>query len=641
MKSRWLIAACAAVALLGSAPAAGAAPAVLGVNDTADLSLTEHPELCGREKGPLEHLCTLRAALEAAQSLDGSPSGAEGVLVSLPAGRYALESRRPLQAGDQLAEACRGDGGTKVLCPLTVQGAGAGASVVDGEGAPGLLRIVKGAGPVTLAGLTLAGSGPGAAAIEDDEGPSATLRDSSLQQNLGGAILLERAAMTLSGSAIEANSTPTGDAVQARGGSLTLERASLTGNAAPGAALAASEGASVALVDTTLAANATPAALGASAGSSLDVLYSTVDGGAATGLGAAGGTQLSLEGSIVTGATALACEGGGTVAMPGPNLLDGASPGCTMAGIAPASGAPALGAPVRDGLVTVLPLLRGSPALNAGGAACPGSAAEGSLLDERGVARPQGSGCDLGAFESAADAAVSLSAKPATAGAASALSATVASAGGDGLSGVSVTITLPELANLVASPSGCAASYGLATVVTCSLGALAPGASHTVTLQVQPLAVQALELSASAQAQQADYAPANDSASLSVPVASPLPGRPFATLLSKSLRVDRHGNAPVRLRCVASAAGTPCATSLALYAAHGAIAGRVAPPARRLAATATIFGAGRTVTVLVHLSKRSLRAIHLRSSARARLVLATGAAPVRRTVQNVTLVRTR
>lgn len=641
MEARWLIAACAAVAVLAFAPAAGAAPAVLGVNDTADFALSEHPELCGRAKGPLEHLCTLRAALEAAQSLDGSPSGAEGVLVLLPAGRYDLESRRPLAVGDQLAEGCRGDGGAKVLCPLTLQGAGAGASVLDGEGAPGILRIAPGAGPVTLAGLTLTGSGPGAAAVEDDEGPSATLRDSSLQQNLGGAVLLERAAMTLAGSAIEGNDTPAGDSVQARGGSLTLVRGSLTGNAASGAALGASEGANVELVDTTVAANATTAALDASAGASLDVRYSTVDGGAGTGLSATGGPPLSLEGSIVTGAAALDCEGGGTVATPGPNVLDGASPGCAVAGIAPASAAPALGAPVRDGLVTVLPLLRGSAALNAGGPECPGSAAEGSLLDERGVARPQGSGCDLGAFESAADAAVSMAAKPATAGTPSALSATVTSAGADGLSGVGVTITLPEFANLASSPSGCAASYGLTTVVACSLGALAPGESHTVTLQVQPLAVQALEFGASAQAEQADYAPGNDSASLSVPVARPLPGRPFARLLSKSLRVDRHGNAPVRLRCVASAAGTPCATSLALYGAHGAIAGRVAPPARRLAATATIFGAGRTVTVLVHLSKRSLRAIHLRRSARARLALATGADPVRRSVQVVTLVRTR
>ena len=47
------------------------------------------------------------------------------------------------------------------------------------------------------------------------------------------------------------------------------------------------------------------------------------------------------------------------------------------------------------------------------------------------------------------------------------------------------------------------------------------------------------------------------------------------------------------------------------------------------------------MTVLVHLSKGSLRSIHLRRSASARLVLATGAAPVRRSVQVVKLLRAR
>jgi hypothetical protein len=302
---------------------------------------------------------------------------------------------------------------------------------------------------------------------------------------------------------------------------------------------------------------------------------------------------------------------------------------------------PLLGAPVQSGLLAVLPLLRGSPALNAGGASCPGSATEGGVFDERGIARPQGAGCDLGAFESAADASISLSAKPATAGAAFMLSATVRAAGADALSGVSATIPLPELLNLLAAPNGCTASYGAGTLVRCPLGALASGASRTVTLQVQALAVETLQLGASVQAVQADYAPGNDGASLALGVASPLPGRPFAALLSRTLQVNRRGNALVRMRCVASGAGTPCATSLSLYGPHGAIAGRAAPLARRLAGASTIFGAGRTVTVLVHIPKRALRSIHLRRSAGARLVLATGAAPVRRSVQVVRLVRSR
>ncbi len=632
-----MVAAFAAVAALAGAPAAAAAPAVLSVNDTADFSLADHPELCGRAKGPLERLCTLRAALEAAHTSDGIPAGAESVVVSLPAGRYALEGGHPLPLGDPISEACPSGGGTTGLCPLTLQGAGAGASVIDGAGASGLLTVAKGAGPITVAGVTLTGSSAAGGAIEDEEGAPLLVRDSALEGNAGGgAVRLERAAMTISDSALQGNS----GAAHLSAASLTLERSSVTGNTAA-AAIEATEGASLALVDTTVAANDAGAALAAGAGTSLDVRWSTIDGGAGTAVRATGAQSISLEGAILTGAAALACEGQETVATQAANVLHGGDSGCTVAGIAPTGADPLLGAPAQSGLVTVLPLLRGSPALNAGSASCPGSAVEGGALDERGMARPQGAGCDLGAFESAADASLSLAAKPATAGAAFALSATVRAAGADALSGVSVTIPLPELANLIAAPSGCSATYGTRTLVTCSLGALPSGATRTVTLQVQPLAVETLTLAAGVQAEQADYAPGDDSASLSLAVASPAPGRPFAALLSRTLRVNRHGNALVRMRCVASAAGTPCATSVALYGPHGPIASRASPPARRLAGASTIFGAGRTVSVLIHLSKRSLASIHLRRTASARLVLATGAAPVRRSLLLVKLVRTR
>jgi len=640
MRPRFLVAACTAVAALAGAPAAGAAQAVLRVNDTADFALSEHPELCGRAKGPLERACTLRAALESARALDATGSGAEEVLVSLPAGHYALESGRPLALGDQLEEACRGAGGARVLCPLTLQGAGAGASIIDGGDATGLLTLAKGAGPVAVTGVTLTGSRSAGGAIEDEEGPAAVVRDSVLQGNGGGsAARVERASMTFVGSAIEGNSAPGSAAVGVRGGSLSLERSSVTGNTAS-SALAASEGASVELVDSTVAANGAAVALTAEPGASLELRYSTLDGGAGTALREASAQSISLEGTILTGAAAIVCEGQTTVAAPAANLLHGASAGCLFAGVAPSDADPLLGAAAPNGLVSVLPLLHGSPALNAGGASCPGSAVEGPALDERGTARPQGAGCDLGAFESAADASVSLAAKPATAGSTFALSATVRDTGGDGLSGAIVTIPLPELANLIAAPLGCSATYGAGTLVTCPLSALAPGATRTVTLQVQPLVVETLQLGASVQAAEADYDPGDDSASLAVPVASPLPGRPFAALLSRTLRVNRHGDALVRMRCVAGGPGTPCATSLALYGAHGPIAARAVARARRLAGASTIFGAGRTVAVLIHLSKRSLHAIHLRRSANARLVLATGAAPVRRSVLVVKLVRT-
>ena len=653
MRARWLIAPVAALAL-AFAPAADAAPAVFHVNDTADFGLAEHGELCGQAKGPLEHLCTLRAALEAARTFDGIPSGADGILITVDYGYYTLSSGHPLPVGDVLGEACRGAGGAKVACPITIDGGLPERTTLDGAETTGLLRIQQGAGPVTIDGITLTHSLAAGGALEDDEGPSVTVRRSRFVQNGGegsnggAAVQVHRAAMTISESALEGNHAQRAGAIEVRGGELTVVDSSLTGNSAPlgGAALGALEGAQVTFLDTTVAGNAAPAtgAVAAASGTDVAVRFSTLAGGSAPALTATGAQGVLLEGSILTAAApAISCDGALPVVVSGPSILHGGASGCAVAGSTPSTADPLLGAPMPWGPVTVLPLLAGSPALNAGGASCPASSVEGGPADERGVPRPLGSGCDLGAFESAADAAVSLAFKPAApaAGSPLTLSATVTAAGKDALSGVTMTIPLPPLANLVDAPDGCVAAFGEAPALTCPLGAMPAGSSRTVNVQLRPLAAETLQLGASAQSEQADFLPGDDAASLAVPVGVAAPTNPVATLLSRTLRVNRHGNALLRLRCIAAGAGTPCITNIALYPLHGRIAARPTPTPRVLALARTTFGAGRVVTVQVHLSKKARRAIHLRRRARARLVLGTGAAPVRRSVQVVTLVRTR
>jgi hypothetical protein len=650
MRPRGLIATCITVLALTAAPAARASSTVISVNSTADIGLTEHAELCGQGKGPLQGFCTLRAAMEVAEGFHGIPLGAEGVVVSVPAGHYYLATHRPLPAGDVLEEACRGSGGAAVSCPVTVQGAGADATTIDGEGATGLLTIEHGAGPVTISGFTLRGSSSAAGAVADHEGAPALISDSRLAENEAGtsggaAVQLENATMTILRSALAGNRAQRDGAVEVSGGSLSLERSSLTGNTAVsgGSAIGALEGARVKLLDTTVAANAAASggAVAAGAGSSLDLAYSTVDGGAGPAVSAAGPHSVALEGSILTGAAALACAGPAPVVALGPNILDGGVSACALSGVTPIVADPLLGAPTAQGIVAVLPLLRGSPALNSGGASCPASAAEGAPVDERGIGRPLGAGCDIGAFESAADAAVALAAGPApTAGTAFSIVATVSDPGADGLSGVSVTFALPVLANLANAPLGCVATFGFSPQLMCPVGTVPSGATRAVTVQMRPLTAETLGFAAGAQADQADYAPDNDSAALAVPVRAAAVVLPAASLVSHVLKVDREWNALARVRCIGS--GVPCTTTLGLYPQHGPIvAQRAVPAAKLLASARSTIGAGRTVVVAIHLSKPARRALRLRRRARGRLMLATGAAPVRRALQVVTLLKAR
>jgi hypothetical protein len=90
------------------------------------------------------------------------------------------------------------------------------------------------------------------------------------------------------------------------------------------------------------------------------------------------------------------CEGAMTAE--GRNL---ASPNCATSGEPPLSAGPRLG-PLQNngGSTATLALLEGSPAIDAGGSGgCRG--ADGALLatDQRGISRPYGAACDLGAYE--------------------------------------------------------------------------------------------------------------------------------------------------------------------------------------------------------------------------------------------------
>ncbi len=130
-----------------------------------------------------------------------------------------------------------------------------------------------------------------------------------------------------------------------------------------------------------------------------------------TGVGGGGlvvspGVILTVTNSIIAGNQdlgSLAPDCAGTITSGGHNLIQ-STVGCTLSGTA--SGditgtAPLLGPLQDNGRPTwTLALLAGSPAIDAGSPAAPssgGGACE--AADQRGVARPQGLACDVGAFE--------------------------------------------------------------------------------------------------------------------------------------------------------------------------------------------------------------------------------------------------
>jgi hypothetical protein len=161
------------------------------------------------------------------------------------------------------------------------------------------------------------------------------------------------------------------------------------------------------VVNSTFAGNVASTSGGGilSVGPSVDLNYSTVTlNQAPTGSGSGievesgSGTMFNVTGTIVSGNTGADCNGSGSgsvLSSSGYNLL-GSS--CTNTPtLTDLVGVDALLGPLADngGTTQTVALLRGSPAIDAGGGpTCPAT-------DQRGESRPQGNACDIGAFESA------------------------------------------------------------------------------------------------------------------------------------------------------------------------------------------------------------------------------------------------
>jgi CSLREA domain-containing protein len=402
-----------AVIVLGTLGTAGAARAAdFVVDSTADAPDVKPGDHVCRSAAAT---CTLRAAVEETDAT----AGEDAVLV--PAGRYRLTSVPSPEAG-MPNEDDAGNGDLDITDDLTVRGAGAGATTLDGGG---LDRVFSVAARTTavISDMTITGG-------------DSTGGGSAQGIGMGGGVYNQGTA-TLERLRMVANRSDGGGAVFSIPGTFITIRSSLLANnrAVEGGAIRFDSGGE--LVNSTVTGNVlepVPAdyaerpkrlvtladelsgyggGIDHRGGNDVAIVSSTITGnhalkgggGVNSGQGYAPVTEetslgrVRLRNSIVAQNTSEAGPANCHVAAQviestGHNLDSDGSCFLTAAGDLPRRD-PLLGPLAGNGGPTeTLAPRPGSPAIDAGAAdGCP-------QADQRGVARPQGAGCDIGAFES-------------------------------------------------------------------------------------------------------------------------------------------------------------------------------------------------------------------------------------------------
>jgi CSLREA domain-containing protein len=395
----------------------GDAGAVVFVVDTTTDAVDANPGdgTCDTGSGA----CALRAAIQEANALAGADD------ITLPAGVYDLTIAGP-------AEDLGASGDLDVHDTLTITGDGAGSTAIDGNGA---VRVIEAGVPVlttpfttlTLAGLTIT-SGD-AESGDDCNGIIALPGGDGVCANTVGLTLTDAAVLSSRQGVLAV-------------GSLTVTRSIVAGNLAGGLQAIA---APALITDSTITQNVFGPGLRLDPSAGATIRNSTISMNYTTGIDYGGGCEppqipcdtsaLVLENVTIVGHASEAIyarigvfPGGGTVTAPvhvrnsyiagntdvctgelisqGYNLFAPPGGDCVVSG--DATGNVVLGTSpsleplaFNGGGTPTHALPAGNPAVNAGNPAAPGSGGTACLAtDQRGVARPVGARCDIGAFES-------------------------------------------------------------------------------------------------------------------------------------------------------------------------------------------------------------------------------------------------
>ena len=422
---------CVAVMCLALASAARAA--------TLTVTTTGDPDNGTGDCATTDVSCSLREAVNQA-NLDG---GGDVIMLPSSTTAYTLSKGTLTFTADVTIDG-GGASGTTISAGntsriITVEAPAAvivgGVTVEDGNGSGdrgGAAEVDAGAALEFSSSILSSNSAVnGGGAIEDNG--TLDVEESSLTSNIspsgaGGAIEVDGSGTNVV-SATVVDSDISGNTASTSGGaiteqsfnsapgstSVTVTASTLSGNTAytNGGAIMDSEAndpANLTVTDSTLEGNKAAVQGGAlyigNGPNAEPFTNDTIDGNSVTGtsgvggdIALGGGVPPVFENTIVAGGTAASgadCDG--SVNSAGHNLDDGHGCGFTAApaGSDLINTAPDLG-PLQSngGPLPTMALLAGSPAIDAGSnISCPAE-------DERGVARPQGAACDIGAYESA------------------------------------------------------------------------------------------------------------------------------------------------------------------------------------------------------------------------------------------------
>lgn len=532
--------------LLGAAPALAA---TYTVNTTSD------PAGAGCTGGT----CSLRQAIEQA---DASPASADAIV--LTAGQYVLAL-----------------GVLNIDSPVTITGAGARATTVDGNNASRVFYFDTGSGPSFLSGVAvMRGNSSSAGGIYNVDAVTITevaVVDNTANFSTGGGIYNNTGAtMTIDRSTISGNFAFTIGGGIYNQSALTITNSTISGNTAnttgsdwEGGGLYSNNGPAT-ITNTTIAGNTADSGSGVDLGSGPFNIKNTI-----------------VAANMATGAGPVDCATG-TITSLGNNLEDANT--CDFDLASDFRDTPAGLGPLQDngGPTDTRALLAGSAAINTGSNnGCPST-------DQRGVVRPNGV-CDIGAYEFAPPIL--------TTGAPSAI---------DSAGGTLVGTVLPNFRGTTFHfDYGRTTAYGSATPVRdAGAGNSAVGANAVVTgLKSGTLYHHRLV---------ATNAEGTTVGADGTFTTSQLAG---ATLVSRNLRVDRRGRVSMRLRCPSTTA-EGCQTVAGIYVGKGKLPGSLSK-ALRLTRGKFSIAAGKTQTKRVRLNKLGRRLSKRRKTLRARLLMTT------------------
>jgi uncharacterized repeat protein (TIGR01451 family) len=504
----------------------------------------------GTCKGTYELAHSLTLAGSAGGTLDGQGAG---TVLTIDAGYLVAIRDLMVTGGNGISAGGILNNGTLTLTDSTVSGNSATPGTSPNFGGGG---IVNQGGSVTLTNSTVSGNSASVASVRNGVGGilslggSLTLTDSTVSGNSATSEVSFSTAV--GGIAIGGF---TGPATLALTGSTVSGNSGRALSDAFGGILDSAPGAVVTVANSTVSGNSASATGGTSAfssavagisnsGGTLSLTNVTLAGNSVSEpnggfLPPVAGVSNFFGGSLTTQSSLIAGQSGGPNCYGlapssdgGYNLDDGTSCGFSTANNSLPSTDPLLdpaGLQNNTGPTQTIALQPGSPAIDAIPPAVNGCGTT-VATDQRGVSRPQGPGCDIGAFElvpAAADLSITKSGapNPVLSGNRLTYTLTVENNGPQSATGVTVTDPLPDSVhfNSVGSSRGsCIRSTTKPApkdgTVTCSLGNLANGATASITIVVTSTTPGTLTNTATVNGKEIDPNPLNNSATATISV---------------------------------------------------------------------------------------------------------------------------